>query len=73
MKDEELYEVKSREAFGGADDPGSVVNPDMIAFETEEAVSLLDKKAKVDDTLENKVCPGDVELVVEMPLVVSSL
>ena len=73
MEDEELNEVESREAFWGADDPGSVVNPDMIAFDMAGAVILLDEARNVDDTFETTVCTGEVELVVEMPPVVSSL
>jgi hypothetical protein len=42
LEDAELYEAESREAFGRADDPGSVVNPDKLASETEETISLLD-------------------------------
>jgi hypothetical protein len=73
MEDEELNEVESREAFGGADDPGCVVNPDKLTFDMAGALSMLDEAGNVDDKLETTVCPGEVELVVEMPPVVSSL
>ncbi len=47
-------------------------DPDKLGFETEEIVSLLDETEDVDDSFENKVSPGVVELVVKEPLVVSS-
>ena len=56
----------------GKDEPGYVVNPDKLAFDRAEAVTLLDESVKVDDTFETTVCPGEVELV-DMPPVVSSL
>ena len=49
------------------------MNPDKLAFDMAGAVTLLDESVKVDDTFETTVCPGEVELVVEMPPVVSSL
>ncbi len=48
------------------------MNPDKLAFDRAEAVTLLDESVKVDDTFETTVCPGEVELV-DMPPVVSSL
>ena len=49
------------------------MNPDKLAFDMAGALSMLDEAGNVDDKLETTVCPGEVELVVEMPPVVSSL